>query len=103
MNRLRDQAQLLRQQNDDITSLCNQVQKLQTDALSKVERVRVVPNSQFAQDFRALGSMIRALSRSVHIPDSTDNLRMLQTRMLVVHVPEHTWNTRARKKCLVEA
>jgi hypothetical protein len=103
MDRLQDQTQLLRQQNEVVTSLRDQVQKLQSDALSKVERVRVVPDNQFAQDFRSLVSTIRALSRSVRLPDSADGLQVLQTRILTAEVPQHTWKTRAQKKCLVEA
>jgi hypothetical protein len=102
--RLRDPTQHLRQQNDAVVnSLRDQVQKLQTDALSKLESVRAVPDSQFAQDFRSLVSMIRTLSRSVHLPDSADGLQILQTRILTADVPEHTWNTRAQKKSLLEA
>jgi len=81
----------------------SQVEALQKDMLSRVEQVRVVSDEQLAQDFRAIVSLVRTLSRSVRLADNADVFEILEPYTLLHNVPQHNWNTRAGMKCYLEA
>jgi hypothetical protein len=103
IGRLRHQTQLLRHDVTEISDLRKQVQQLQRDALAKVDKVRVVPDNQFAQDFCAIVAMIKSLSRSICPSEDVDIFKILDSGILLSDVPISRWNTRARKKSFIEA
>ncbi|KAF1944794.1 hypothetical protein EJ02DRAFT_501209 [Clathrospora elynae] len=87
----------------DAKSLEEQVRTLQKEMLAKVEKVHVASDDQFAQDFRVIISLIKTLSRTIRIGDSGDVAEGLGSGALLEDVSRHLWNSRARKKLLVEA
>jgi hypothetical protein len=86
-----------------IISLTEKVSMLQKEMLAKVEKVHVASDEQFAQDFRAIASSVKSLSRIICINDAVDAPKILSAGFLLDNVPRHHWTGRARKKLLVEA
>jgi hypothetical protein len=103
VGRLRDQVQLLGLDAETTSNLREQVQQLQRDALAKVDKVRAVPDNEFAQDFRSIVAMIKSLSRSVCPSNEVNIFSILDAGILLSDVPVELWDTRARKKCFIEA
>ncbi|EDU42317.1 hypothetical protein PtrM4_124300 [Pyrenophora tritici-repentis] len=87
----------------DVHSLTEQVRTLQKEMLAKVEKVHVASDEQFAQDFRNIVSLIKTMSRTVHIVDTVDVAGTLGTGPLLEGVSGGHWAGRAKKKLLVEA
>jgi hypothetical protein len=103
VGRLRNQVQLLGLDAKNAINLRGQVQQLQRDALAKVEKVRAIPDNEFAQDFRTIVAMIKSLSRSVCPSNEVNIFLILDAGILLSEVPVERWDTRARKKCFIEA
>lgn len=89
--------------HNQVQSLQGEVQNLQRQLLSKVEKVHVVPDDVFDKDFRNLVAVIKSLSRSVKITREANMWKALDNRGLLLDVHDHHWSTRARKKCFIEA
>lgn len=87
----------------EATSLRAQVQLLQKELLSNVEKVHATSDEQFAQDFRALSSGIKALSRMTSLNDKVDIFDVLGAPILVQDVLPHHWAGRGKKRSFVEA
>jgi hypothetical protein len=103
VSKLRNQMLLLRHNAKEANNLRAQVQQLQRDALAKVEKVRTVPDNEFAQNFRAIVTAVKSLSRSVFPSNEVNIFGILNSGILLSDVPVDRWNTRARKKCFIEA
>ncbi|KAF1845398.1 uncharacterized protein K460DRAFT_337550 [Cucurbitaria berberidis CBS 394.84] len=86
-----------------VRTLRTQVQQLQKDLLAKLDKVEVVSDDQFSQEFRSLASLIKTLSRTVRVNDKVDILEGLGPLLLLNDVSSHHWNSRAGKKSLIEA
>ncbi|KAH7383280.1 hypothetical protein BKA66DRAFT_391363, partial [Pyrenochaeta sp. MPI-SDFR-AT-0127] len=84
-------------------TLREQMRHLQNDMLAKVNKVRAISDDQFAQDFRVIIALVKSLSRSVRFPKDVSISEVLESRILLIDVPVHYWDTRARKKCFMEA
>jgi hypothetical protein len=101
--------QLLSSQDDihalegQVESLQTQVQSLQKQMLDRVDKVVIVSDDQFSQDFRALAALVKSLSRSIRITEDMDIIGILPPGYLHTHVAEHQWASRARKKYYIEA
>lgn len=86
-----------------VQSLRNQVYILQQQLLTRVDKVHIVSDDQFANNFHNLVAMVKSLSRSVRITKDTNVLEALDKRGLLLYVKDQQWNTRARKKLFIEA
>jgi hypothetical protein len=84
-------------------ALHNQVQELQRDLLARVEKTQVLSDDQFVLEFRSLVSMIRTLSRTIHISDTNDVVQVLASVRLLEGVDPQHWKGRGRKKTFIEA
>ncbi|KAH7093077.1 hypothetical protein FB567DRAFT_575852 [Paraphoma chrysanthemicola] len=82
--------------------LREQVQSLQKEMLAKVEKVQAVSDRQFEQDFRALASSIKSLSRLTRLTDAVDIVEALGQPRLLQNVLSHHLSGRVRNKCLIE-
>jgi hypothetical protein len=100
---LSNQPKASPQEREELSDLREQVQNLQRDALAKVDKVQAIPDSQFAQDFRAIIGLVKSTSRSIRPPEDVFLFGVLNAGILLTDVPTHRWNTRAQKKCLIEA
>ncbi|KAH4054948.1 hypothetical protein HBI38_104890 [Parastagonospora nodorum] len=81
----------------------DQVEALQKDMLSRVDRVKAVSDERLAQDFRAIVSLVRTLSRSIRPLKDASIFDVLHARTMLNDVHVSQWNTRARMKCYIEA
>lgn len=86
-----------------VQSLQEDVKILQKQLLNKVEKVQVVSDNVFSKDFCNLSAMVKSLSRSVRINQDMNMWEVLDNRGLLLHVHNHHWSTRARKKYFTEA
>jgi len=80
-----------------------QVGALQKDMLSRVDQVKTVSDEQLAQDFRAIVSLVKTLSRSVRPLKDANIFEVLHARTMLNDVDNSQWNTRAQMKCYIEA
>lgn len=87
----------------EASSLREQVRVLQKEMLAKLNKVQVVSDEQFAQDFRNLVAIIKTLSRTVHLSPDRDVVGISGTPAFLQGVNQRHWKSRAGKKCLVEA
>jgi hypothetical protein len=83
--------------------LSGQIQGLQKDALEKVEKVRVISDSQFKRDFQILASSIKTLSRLIRFTEQDSVQDGLHALGFLSNVPIYHCMGRARKKTFVEA
>jgi hypothetical protein len=83
--------------------LRDQVAVLQKDMLSRVEKVEATSDEQLAQDFRNLAALIKTLSRKMRFTDEVNVSKILRSPVLLHGVAVHYWDSRARKKCMIEA
>jgi hypothetical protein len=83
--------------------LRGQIQDLQKDALEKVEKVRIISDSQFKRDFQILASSIKALSRLMPFTEQDNVLEGLNVLGFLSNVHMRHWMGRAQKKTFVEA
>jgi len=80
-----------------------QVHSLQKEMLASVEKVQAISDEQFAQDFRALASGVKALSQITHLTAGVNIFEILGSPVLLENVLSHHWIDRGRKKLFVEA
>lgn len=95
-------AELLRA---DLESEKAQVQALQEQLLSNVEKIEVLSDEKFAQDFRILAASIKAFSRSIQLSKTKDilTIRDIMDSRMVQSVDRTYWTTPIRRKGLIEA
>ncbi|OAK96228.1 hypothetical protein IQ06DRAFT_296995 [Phaeosphaeriaceae sp. SRC1lsM3a] len=103
MGEVQDKRQRTQNNAGEITILREEIQRLQKDALAKVDKVRPIPDAQFAGEFHAMIAMIRSLSRSAYDSDDADAFSAFGDGVLLRDVPAHRWKTRAQKKSSIEA
>ncbi|KAF2830508.1 hypothetical protein CC86DRAFT_343307 [Ophiobolus disseminans] len=84
-------------------SLQDQVKLLQKELFSKADKVQAVADQQFAQDFRVIVSLVKTLSRTTCLIDLVDPIAALDKGQLLEGVSHHHWDSRARKRYLIEA
>ncbi|KAI4656789.1 uncharacterized protein J4E78_006680 [Alternaria triticimaculans] len=84
-------------------SMQEQLSTLQKELLGRVEKVHTASDDHFAQEFRAIVSLVKTLSRTVRAAAGVDVAEALGTGCLQQDVSRDQWNSRARKKLLVEA
>lgn len=87
----------------DAGQLRNQVRALQNDMFARIDKGDPVSDEQFAQDFRNLAALIKTLSRTIRIAEEVDVIKILEDAYMLHGVAVHHWNSRARKKGLIEA
>jgi hypothetical protein len=93
----------IRQETVENGVLRERLRGLQQEMLAKVDKIQSTPDEQLAQDFRSLAAAVKGLSRSIH-PSSLENMAdEFKDFFLIQGVPIEYWNSRPRKKCLVEA
>lgn len=79
------------------------VQMLQKELLSKSDKVQATPDEQFTQDFRAIVSSVKTLSRTTEVDISADPVTAPGSEFLLKDVSHHHWSDRRKRKLLVEA
>lgn len=81
-----------------------QVQTLQQEMFSNVEKVQSVPDEQFSRDFGTLAAAIKSFSRSIKLPPGLDisKIEDVVSCVLAAKVPTNKWSTNSRKKALIE-
>ncbi|KAF2243610.1 hypothetical protein BU26DRAFT_402709, partial [Trematosphaeria pertusa] len=87
----------------DAVRLRSEVHTLQQQLLASVEKVEAVSDEQFAQDFRALASSIKSLSRSMKMSSDTIIPEEASSSLLVSGVDMGYWAARSHKKYMIEA
>ncbi|EAT86145.2 hypothetical protein HBH56_026530 [Parastagonospora nodorum] len=80
-----------------------QCQSLQKQMLARVDKVLPILDDQLSQDFRALGALVKSLSRSIRPTEDMDVCVILPPADLHIGVSPRHWNRRARKKYYIEA
>jgi len=88
---------------DNAGPLEAQIQTLQKEMLSKVDKTQADTDEQFAKDFCIIASLIKTISRTIHLTDAVDVVEVLSSSVLQGNVTHKHWTSRARKKLLVEA
>lgn len=83
--------------------LKDELQNLQKEMLSQVEKIYAQTDDQFAQQFRALSSAIKSLSRMTRLSENVNLVEILSSLPLVEDVLPHHWTGRGRKKSFIEA
>ncbi|KAL7775115.1 hypothetical protein CFE70_006033 [Pyrenophora teres f. teres 0-1] len=86
-----------------VASLTEQVQMLQKEMLSNVEKVHVASDEELAKDFRVIVALVKTLSRTVPIAENQDFVAKLGSGLLLQDVPLHLSTGRGQMKVLVEA
>ncbi len=81
-------------------SLREQVQSLQKEMLTKVEKVQAITDDQFARDFRALASTVKALSRRTRLIDKVDIFMYLGSRLDPKFLPYNRFAECKKKDCI---
>jgi hypothetical protein len=81
----------------DAAPLREQVQNLQKEMLSKVEKIQAMSDDELAREFRALASAIKSLSRKMRLKGDIDVHDLLGTPLLLSGVSSEHWQGRARK------
>ncbi|KAI8935109.1 hypothetical protein NX059_007704 [Plenodomus lindquistii] len=84
-------------------SLQDTVESLQIEMLGKVQNVEAVTDDRFVQEFRALASEVKSLSRRTPLDGDVDLHKQLASSVLLQNVLAHTWTVRRSKKCFIEA
>jgi predicted RNase H-like nuclease (RuvC/YqgF family) len=92
---LQKQSQISMRDVQELSNLREQVNSLQMDALAKVDKAHVVPDTQVAQDFRTIVGIVKGLSRSVQLSNETEIFYILDAGYLLENVPTYRWSTRA--------
>ncbi|KAF1833754.1 hypothetical protein BDW02DRAFT_598808 [Decorospora gaudefroyi] len=87
----------------NVSSLTEQVRMLQKEMLAKVDKVQVASDEQLAQEFRVIASLVKSLSRTIHIDDTKDIAEILGSVYLLNDVSRQHWTGRAKKKLVIEA
>lgn len=87
----------------EASNLREQVQALQKDMLTRIEKGEAISDEQLAQDFRNLVGLIKTMSRTVRLTEQVDIIKILQTPILLHGVDAKHWEDRAGKKCMIEA
>ncbi|KAF2130414.1 hypothetical protein P153DRAFT_430627 [Dothidotthia symphoricarpi CBS 119687] len=87
----------------EFDSMRDQIRILQNELLAKVDKVSAIPDEQFAKDFRSIIALVKTLSRSSRFTDGVDVVESLGSCTLAKDVSRHHWDSRSRKKYLVEA
>ena len=72
-------------------------------AAARPVEVEVLTDAQFVQNFRALVSAVRSLSRQIHSGDGNNIVGLLGVPELLSNVSAEHWKGRARTKRFVEA
>lgn len=60
-------------------------------------------DEQLAQDFRSIIALVKTLSRTMRIIENVDPAKALGVAAMMRGVSTDHWNSRPKKKCLVEA
>lgn len=76
---------------------------LQHEMLSTKEKAQSVSDEQLAQNFRGLATLIKSLSRAANMDPSVNVVEPFAHYNLICKVSKAHWNTRPRKKYLLEA
>ncbi|ORY08528.1 hypothetical protein BCR34DRAFT_603498 [Clohesyomyces aquaticus] len=84
-------------------ALKEKIQQLQQGMLGSRAKVVSVPDEAFAQQFRHLASAIKSVSRAMRFDTEEDLASIFESYPLIANVSKNHWNTRQRKKYLVEA
>jgi hypothetical protein len=83
--------------------LRNQLTTLQNEMLAKRDKVEIISDEQFAQDFRNLAALIKSLSRTVRPMQGVNLPEFTGSPGLLRGVVQEPWGARAGKKYLIEA
>jgi len=88
-----------------VRSLKDQVDGLQQQLVSTIEKYEVVSDEQLVQDFNKLVSAIKALSRSIKTDNATSLLQTETSQSLLIFmgIDERRCSEVVRKKCIAEA
>ncbi|KAH5167316.1 hypothetical protein HBI25_075650 [Parastagonospora nodorum] len=84
-------------------SLRTQVQALQDELLTKVEKVHAIADDNLAQDFRNIVSLVKELSRTTKPEEQQDMIAILNRPNLLHNVGANLWSSRMQKKLYIEA
>ncbi|PVI00349.1 hypothetical protein DM02DRAFT_487562, partial [Periconia macrospinosa] len=87
------------------SSLQDQVQSLQQELLSSVDKVEYATDAELASDFRALRMAIKSFCRSIKPLNNNEvfSIEAIQRSLFVANVPPRYWHGRGRMKYLLEA
>ncbi|KAJ4324501.1 hypothetical protein N0V94_001241 [Neodidymelliopsis sp. IMI 364377] len=80
-----------------------QVTTLQNEMLAKRDKIEIISDEQFAQDFRNLAALIKSLSRTVRPMQGVNLTEFTGSPGLLRGLSQEPWGARAGKKYLIEA
>jgi len=101
--RLEDRDRTLEKEAAQASSLREKIHVLQTEMLTKVEKVQGLSDEQFASDFRSIASLVKSLSRDLRPFADKNIVEMLGCSILLEDVASHHSSGRARRKYCIEA
>jgi hypothetical protein len=87
----------------ETSELREQIATLQNEMFAKRDKVEVVSDNVFEQEFRNLAAMIKSTSRTVRPPQDVHITELTGSPGLLCGVNQKPWETRTRKKYLIEA
>lgn len=93
----------LRESQAEAELLKEQVQRLQNEMLTQVEKVQVISDEQFAQEFRAIIAHVKTLSRSARLSPRANMLEILEPKKLLLDTDGRHWEVRTHRKYYIEA
>ena len=102
-NQLKGLPLQLRKSQAETELLKEQVQRLQNEMLTQVEKVQVISDEQFAQEFRAIISHVKTLSRSVCLSPRANMFEILEPKKLLLDTDGRHWEVRTHRKYYIEA
>lgn len=103
LNNLASDAKRAVRQQVQIQALQQHVKELQEQLLARVDKVQVISDDQFSQEFMSLASSVRTMCRGIKGPEDASTCCNLKELMLFDGVDLHCFNIRPNRKHLVEA